>query len=95
MVRPVEIRSLAHYRIWLRYQDGTEGEVDLSRLAGRGVFAAWEKEGLVDRVKLGHHGQLEWPGDLDLCPDALNVTLTGRRPEDIFTGPNHSPSMPE
>ena len=78
MVRPVEVRPLARYRIWLRYQDGTEGEVDLSHLAGKGVFA---------QVKLGSHGQIEWPGELDLCPDALYLTLTGKRPEDIFTGP--------
>ena len=92
MVRPVEVRPLARYRLWLRYQDGTEGEVDLSRLAGRGVFAAWEHEGVFDQVKLGHHGHLEWPGDLDLCPDALYLALTGKPPEDIFTGPNHAPS---
>jgi hypothetical protein len=79
MVRPVEVRPLARYRIWLRYRDGTEGEVDLSHLAGRGVFAAWEREGVFDQVKLGHHGQLEWPGDLDLCPDALYLTLTAGR----------------
>ena len=36
MVRPVEARPLMPYRIWLRYQDGTEGEVDLSHLAGKG-----------------------------------------------------------
>jgi hypothetical protein len=66
--------------------------VDLSHLAGRGVFAAWEREGAFDHVKLGHHGHLEWPGDLDLCPDALCLTLTGKRPEDIFTGPHHAPS---
>lgn len=39
-VRPVEARALARYRIWLRYHDGTKGEVDLSHVAGRGVFAA-------------------------------------------------------
>jgi hypothetical protein len=66
--------------------------VDLSHLAGRGVFAAWEREGVFDQVKLGHHGQLEWPGNLDLCPDALYLTLTGKRPADIFTGPHHAPS---
>jgi hypothetical protein len=32
-----------------------------SRAWPGGAFAAWEKEGLFDRVKLGHHGQLEWP----------------------------------
>ena len=37
-VRPVEVRALEPYRIWLRYDDGAEGEVDLSYLAGDGVF---------------------------------------------------------
>jgi len=42
----------ARYRIWLRYQDGTEGEVDLSHLAGRGVFASWEQESAFAQVRL-------------------------------------------
>jgi hypothetical protein len=88
MVRPVAVRPLAHHRLWIRYQDGTEGEVDLSHLAGKGVFAAWAQAGVFDQVKLGRHGQLEWPGHLDLCPDSLYLTLTGKRPEDIFTGPD-------
>ena len=41
-LRPIEVRALEPYRIWLRYDDGVEWEVDLSRLAGKGVFAAWE-----------------------------------------------------
>ena len=44
------------------------------------LFAAWEREGVFQPVKLCHHGQIEWRGDLDLCPDALYRTLTGRRP---------------
>ena len=90
MIRPVEVRAVAPYRIWLRYQDGTEGEVDLSHLAGRGVFSTWEREGVFAAVKLGSHGQIEWPGELDLCPDALYLTLTGKRPEDIFIGPERT-----
>jgi hypothetical protein len=35
-------------------------------------------------VKLGVHGAIEWPGNLDLCPDALYLRLTGKRPEDVF-----------
>jgi hypothetical protein len=46
MIRPVEVRPLPNYRIWLRYADGTEGEVDLSHLAGQGVFAVWQEEGV-------------------------------------------------
>jgi hypothetical protein len=66
MVRPVEVRPLARYRIWLRYQDGTEGEIDLSHLAGRGVFAVWSQEGVFEQVRLGPHGQVEWPAEVDL-----------------------------
>jgi hypothetical protein len=87
MVRPIEVRPVGRYRIWLRYQDGTEGEVDPSDLAGRGVFAAWNSEGVFDAVQLGPHGAVEWPGDLDLCPDALYLRLTGKRSEEVFSGP--------
>ena len=87
MLRAVEVRPLAGYRIWLRYQDGTEGEVDLSHLAGKGVLASWEQEGVFAKIKLGSHGQIEWPGDIDLCPHALYLKLTGKQPEDVFRGP--------
>ena len=92
MIRPVDVRPLAGHRIWLRYQDGTEGELDLSHLAGKGVFVAWDQPGVFDQVKLGRHGQIEWPGDLDLCPDSLYLTLTGKRAEDVFAGPDQAPS---
>lgn len=85
MVRPTEVRPVGRYRIWLRYEDGTEGEVDLSDLAGRGVFAAWDNPGVFAGVRLGSHGAIEWPGDLDLCPDAMYLRLTGKRPEEGFS----------
>ena len=88
MVRPVEVRAVGRYRIWLRYQDGTEGEVDLSHLAGKGVFTAWDEEDVFAKVKLGHHGAIEWPGDVDLCPDALYLRLTGKQSEEVFVGPD-------
>ena len=90
MIRPVEVQPREHCRIWLRYQDGTEGEVDLSELAGRGVFAAWDQEGAFAKVKLGTHGAIEWPGDLDLCPDALYLRLTGKQSEEVFAGRDRS-----
>ena len=65
-----------------------EGEVDLSHLAGKGVFAVWDKEGVFAEVTLGPHGAIEWPGDVDLCPDALYLRLTGKQPEEVFAGPD-------
>jgi hypothetical protein len=41
MLRPLDVKALPGHRLWLRYSDGTEGEVDLSHLVGRGVFTIW------------------------------------------------------
>ena len=84
MVRPIEVKALPGFRIWLRYDDGTEGEVDLSDLAGRGVFEAWSDPAIFNAVRLGAHGAIEWGAEIDLCPDAMYLRLTGKSPEDIF-----------
>jgi uncharacterized protein DUF2442 len=81
---PVEVRPLANYKIWLRYDDGVEGEVDLSDLAGRGVFEAWNDPAFFRSVRIASHGAVEWGSELDLCPDALYMRLTGKTPEDLF-----------
>ena len=41
MRRPVAIKPLKDFRLWVQYADGIEGVVDLSEFAGRGVFALW------------------------------------------------------
>ena len=72
------------YRVWLRYDDGVEGEVDLSHLAGSGVFEAWDDRSYFEQVHVGGFGQLSWDDDIDLCPDALYLQLTGKNAEDLF-----------
>lgn len=77
MPRPVEVRSLEPYRIWLRYDDGVEGVVDLSHLAGKGVFAAWEDPEFFAGVYIGPLDGISWSERIDLCPDAVYMRLTG------------------
>ena len=84
MAQPIEVKALPNFRIWLRYDDGTEGAVDLSNLAGRGVFEAWNDAAFFASVRLGSHGAIEWGSDIDICPDAMYLRLTGKSPEDLF-----------
>lgn len=84
MFKPVEVRALLHYRLWLRYSDGTEGEVDLSDLVGRGVFKLWNDYSAFENVRIGGYGEIAWSDKIDLCPDALYLRLTGKTPEDVF-----------
>ena len=84
--RPVAVKAVAPYRLWLRFDDGVEGEVDVSDLAGKGVFQAWKDAAFFSGVRLVPHGALRWSDDIELCPDALYLRLTGRKAEDIMPG---------
>jgi hypothetical protein len=84
MARPIEVKALLNFRIWLRYDDGTEGEIDLSDLAGRGVFQAWDDTSFFKGVRLGSHGAIEWGSEIDVCPEAMYLRLTGKSPQEIF-----------
>jgi hypothetical protein len=69
---------------WLRYDDGAEGELDLSHLAGRGVFQSWADRALFEGVHVDPSGAIAWPGGLDLCPDALYLRLTGKTAAEVL-----------
>ena len=86
MIRPVEVEARKGFRIWLRYSDGAEGEVDLSHLAGRGVFAAWNEPGYFDKVYIAPHQAIAWGDEVDLCPESLYIDLTGKSVEEVMPG---------
>ena len=83
---PVAVAPREEYRIWLRYADGVEGEVDLSRLAGEGVFAMWNDRRFFERVYISEWRSIAWSDEIELCPDALYMEITGRTPEEIMPG---------
>jgi len=82
--RPVEVTARPGYRLWVRYDDGSEGEIDLSDMVGKGVFAAWRDPSAFSAVQIGRNGEIRWGEEIDLCPDALYLELTGKTPEELF-----------
>jgi hypothetical protein len=80
----LEVKPLGGFRLFLKFNDGVSGTVDLSSIAGRGVFTSWLNEGFFEKVRITDVGALEWPGELDLCPDSLYLQITGKKPEDLF-----------
>lgn len=69
----VDVESRPGFKVWVRFENGVEGEADLSELAGRGVFERWTAnpaefaEASVDPES----GTVTWPGGLDVAPDRL------------------------
>ena len=60
--RPIDVEPREGYSIWLRYKDGAAGEVDLSHLAGSGVFEAWNDRAYFETVHIAPSGGIAWGG---------------------------------
>lgn len=86
MLKALEVEARPDYHIWIRYADGSEGEVDLSHLAGRGVFKLWDKPGAFENVRVADDGAIRWSEDVELCPDATYMKLTGKSLEEAIPG---------
>ena len=76
MFKIVEAKARPRYRLWVRFEDGVEGEVDLSELVGKGVFKRWENEQEFNKVYIDPETwTVAWPGGIDLAPDALHQDI--------------------
>lgn len=75
----IDARAVGDHRLFLRFADGAEGEIDLSdRLRFDGVFAPLHDPAYFARVSLNSElGTIFWPTGADLCPDVLHGWLTG------------------
>ncbi len=90
MFHPVEVRALSNYRIWVKYADGVQGEVDLSYLVGKGVFSIWTDRKKFEKVEIGEAGELMWGDDVDLCPDSVYLKISGKSPDEVFPASKES-----
>jgi len=92
-ISPMKIskcQPLDNFRVYLQFDNEVSGEVDLSHLRGKGVFAAWEDPRVFNKVLVTSQGALEWPGEIDLCPDALYLRLEVALQGEITRNPDHS-----
>lgn len=75
--RVVKVEPLPDFCLQLAFQDGTQGQVDMSGLihgTDAGVFTVLRD---VERFQAARieYGAVCWPGDLDLAPDALYADI--------------------
>ena len=78
MARIIDAKAEPNQSLYLRFDDGAEGRVDLSHIAPTGVFRDWADPAFFEQVRVNaESGTVEWPGGVDLCPDVLHHKLTG------------------
>jgi hypothetical protein len=75
----VEVRALGGHRLYLRFEDGLAGELDLApRLRFEGVFAALQDPAVFAQARVDPElGTVVWPNGADLDPDVLYAELSG------------------
>ncbi len=73
------VSTAGDYRLYLRFEDGAEGVVDLKpRLSFRGVFAPLKDPAYFAKVRVDPElGTIAWPNGADLDPDVLYAWVTG------------------
>ena len=76
----METRPLEGYRLYLRFEDGTSGEIDLVQVIRfEGVLAPLKNLAQFAQVSVNQElGTIEWPCGADLDPDVLYAHLTGQ-----------------
>lgn len=80
----IDIKPRPNYRLWLKFSDGVEGEVDLSSSVGKGVFSVWNDPKTFENVKIGSAGEISWSDEIDIDSVSMYMRITGKKPEDIF-----------
>jgi hypothetical protein len=73
IVHVVSVDVVGTHRLRLRFEDGTEGTVDLSEWPWRGVFEPLRDPSFFAQVRLDEElGTIVWPNGADLAPETLH-----------------------
>jgi len=72
VVDVVEVRYLHDYTVWLRFEDGTSGEVDLCESLRGPVFEPLRDFEYFKQVSVDAEiGTIVWPNGADIAPETL------------------------
>lgn len=82
LVHVVAVEVVGDHRLRLAFEDGAEGEVDLSMWRWRGVFEPLADPDYFRQVTLDHElGTIVWPNGADIAPETLHAwVVRGLKP---------------
>jgi hypothetical protein len=66
------------YKLFLEFEDGVKGTIDLSEWKGKGVFKFWNKEENFKSFTITEDKKLSWNEDIDMDPDSFYLQLIGK-----------------
>ncbi len=70
--------ALKGLKLFIEFEDGISGIIDLSKWKRKGLFSHWENELNFKNFKITENKKIEWNEDIDMDPDAFYLELTGK-----------------
>lgn len=80
----IEIKARPDYKLFLKFDDGVQGIVDVSGLVGKGVFEKWKDISYFEDVKIGESGAPTWKDELDIDPFHQYLKIIGKTFEEYI-----------
>ena len=84
IAKPIDVKALDDYTIFVCFSDGVQGSVNLKHLAHTGIFHEWDKNNLFGQVYIDDYGAIAWNDDIDICPDNVYLQLKGLTFEQLY-----------
>jgi hypothetical protein len=77
MPRVIKVVPLRPHRVYVEFDDGVSGTIDLSDELDGEVFRSLRDETVFRQVAVDEFGAVCWPNGPDLAPDAMHSQLIG------------------
>jgi len=78
-----EVRHLADYSLFVKFEDGTQGHINLEPLVQKGIFQVLKD--IKEFSKAYSTGySIAWSQDLEIDSDAVYMELTGKSIDELF-----------
>ncbi len=78
------------YMLYIIFSDATEGEYDVSSLAGKGVFKIWDVDDNFSQVYINpDSGAITWPGELDIDTISAYCNIKGVDVDEYLNSKQH------
>ncbi len=70
------------YKLFIEFEDGVKGVIDLSKWKGKGVFKFWNKKENFKSFIITKDKKLQWNEYIDMDPDTFYLQLIGKNFEE-------------
>ena len=67
----VAARHVRDYTVWVKFEDGSEGEIDLTAELWGPMFEPLKEPEYFQKVSVAEYGTIAWPNGADLAPEFL------------------------